>query len=459
MLNEAVINKLKDILGDINVVTDRVNLISYGYDATLLTQLPLGIVFPKSTQQVVDVVKFLNEVKIPLVPRGAGTNLSGGSLPVHESVVICFTRMKRILEIDKDNFVAVVEPGVVNFDLQESLDKMGYYYPPDPASYKAATMGGNVGECSGGPRCFKYGVTRDYVLGLEIVLPSGKVIETGGRNWKSEAGYDLTRLFVGSEGTLGYITKIIVRVLPKPQAKRTMLAIYDKVEDASQTVSAIVAAGIIPTTLEMMDNLLINTAEDHCNAGLPRDAGALLIIEVDGYDVDLDAQVQLIGEICQKAKVREFKIARTAKEVDQLWLARRIVIGSVARRAPSYSLQDITIPRSTFPKMVDGILNTSKKFNLDIGILAHAGDGNFHPLVLFDQRNEEQVHRVHAAEVEMVRIALDLKGTMSGEHGIGVLKKEYLHLEFETPALEAFKKVKRSCDPKNQINPGKIINL
>ncbi len=459
MLNEAVVKKLKGILGAENVLTDKVSLISYGYDGTLLEQLPLGIVFPKHTQQVVELVKYLNEVKIPLVPRGAGTNLSGGSLPVKESIVICTSRMKRVLEIDKDNFVAVVEPGVVNFDLQETLDKMGFYYPPDPASYKASTMGGNVGECSGGPRCFKYGVTRDYIMGLEVVLPSGKIIETGGRNWKSESGYDLTRLLVGSEGTLGIITKIIVRILPKPQAKRTMLAIYEKVEDASQTVSAIVAAGIIPTTLEMMDNLLINTAEDHTKAGLPRDAGALLIVEVDGYDVDLDAQVKVIGEICQKAGVREFKIARTAKEVDQIWLARRTVIGSVARRRPSYSLQDITVPRSNFPRMVDGIVNTSKKYNLEIGILAHAGDGNFHPLVLFDKRNEDEVHRVHEAEVEMVRIALELKGTMSGEHGIGILKKEYLGLEFEPTVLEAFKKVKRSYDPNNFLNPGKIINL
>ncbi|MDA8212889.1 MAG: FAD-binding protein [Clostridia bacterium] len=457
MLNEFVIKKLIKILGKENVVTDKVSLVAYGYDATLLTQLPLGVVFPSNAQHVVELVKYLNEVQIPLVPRGAGTNLSGGSVPVKDSIVICFSRMNRILEIDKDNFVAVVEPGVVNFDLQEKLDKIGFYYPPDPASYKASTMGGNVGECSGGPRCFKYGVTRDYILGLEVVMPDGKVIETGGRHWNSEAGYDLTRLFVGSEGTLGLVTKITVRILPKPPAKRTMLAIYEAVEAASQTVADIVAAGIIPTTLEMMDNLLINTAEDHCKVGLPRDAGALLIIEVDGYDVDLDAQVELIKTICNRAGVREFKIARTAQEVDQLWLARRTVIGSVARRRPNYSLQDITVPRSNFPAMVNGIVNCSKKYNLAIGILAHAGDGNCHPLVLFDQRIKDEVHRVHEAEVEMCRVALELKGTMSGEHGIGLLKKEYLGLEFSPVAIEAFKKVKRSCDPNNLLNPGKII--
>jgi glycolate oxidase len=367
--------------------------------------------------------------------------------------------MNKILEIDTENFVAVVEPGVVNYDMQVELEKKGFYYPPDPASFKASTMGGNLGECSGGPRCFKFGVTRDYILGLEVVLPNGKVIQTGGRNFKSEPGYDLTRILVGSEGTLGLITKIIVRVLPKPADKKTMLAIYSKVEDASQTVADIVAAGIVPTTLEMMDNLLINTAEDAAQIGLPRDAGALLIIEVDGQPEDMDAQVKIIGEICKTAQVREFKVARTAAEVDQLWLARRVVIGSVARVKPSYSLLDITVPRSNFPKAVDGILKCAKDFNLLIGILAHAGDGNFHPLVIFDQRNEEEVERVHKAEKAMCLMALDLAGTLSGEHGIGLLKKQYLGLEFKPITIDVFKKIKRSFDPTIRFNPGKIIDF
>jgi glycolate oxidase len=459
MLTQTIVNRLKEIIGDKNVVTDKVGLFAYGYDATLLSGETSGIVFPTTTEQVVELVKYLNEQDIALVPRGAGTNLSGGTIPTDKTVTINFSRMNKILEIDTENFVAVVEPGVVNYDMQVELEKKGFYYPPDPASFKASTMGGNLGECSGGPRCFKFGVTRDYILGLEVVLPNGKVIQTGGRNFKSEPGYDLTRILVGSEGTLGLITKMIVRVLPKPAAKKTMLAIYSKVEDASQTVADIVAAGIVPTTLEMMDNLLINTAEDAAQIGLPRDAGALLIIEVDGQPEDMDAQVKLIGEICKKAKVREFKIARTAAEVDQLWLARRVVIGSVARVKPSYSLQDITVPRSNFPKAVDGILKCAKDNNLLIGILAHAGDGNFHPLVIFDQRNEEEVERVHKAEKEMCQMALDLAGTMSGEHGIGLLKKQYLGLEFKPITIDVFKKIKRSFDPTNRFNPGKIIDI
>lgn len=459
MLTPIMGKKLTAIFGQKNIITHQAGMAAYGYDATLMSQVPLGIVFPRSTEHVAALVNYANTSDLVLVPRGAGTNLSGGSLPLQGSLVVCFSRMTRILEIDPKNYTATVEAGVVNFDLQEELEKFGYYYPPDPASYKASTLGGNIAECSGGPRCFKYGVTRDYILGLEVVLPNGKIVEIGGKNFKSEAHFDLTRLFVGSEGTLGFVTKAILRILPKPFAKRTMLAIYNQVEDASRTVADIVAAGIIPTTLEMMDNLLINTAEEHVGLGLPLDAGALLIIEVDGYEVDLDKQVALIEEFCQKSGVRDFKVATSQAEADQLWLARRTVIGSVGRRSPSYSLQDVTVPRSAFPQMVEAILACSRKYDLPIGILAHAGDGNFHPLVLFDERNADQVTQVHKAEIEMVQAALDLGGTMSGEHGIGLLKKEYLGLEFSDVALEAFKKIKRSFDPRALLNRGKIVDI
>ncbi len=459
MLTQVVKDRLSEIVGPKNIITNQGGMAAYGYDATLMSQVPVGIVFPRSTEDVSALVIYANKIGLILVPRGAGTNLSGGSLPLEGSVIVCFSRMNRILEIDPKNFTATVETGLVNFDLQEELEKFGYYYPPDPASYKASTLGGNIAECSGGPRCFKYGVTRDYILGLEVVLPSGKVIEIGGKNFKSEFRYDLTRLFVGSEGTLGFVTRAILRILPKPPAKRTMLAIYNKVEDASRSVAEIVAAGIIPTTLEMMDNLLINTADEHVGLGLPLDAGALLIIEVDGYDVDLDNQVRLIEELCKKSDVRDFKVATSQDEADQLWLARRTVIGSVGRRSPSYSLQDVTVPRSAFPQMVEAILACSKKYDLPIGILAHAGDGNFHPLVLFDERKPDEVARVHKAEVDMVRAALDLGGTMSGEHGIGVLKKEYLGLEFSDLAIDLFRRIKRSFDPHAMLNPGKIVDI
>ncbi|MCO1602589.1 FAD-binding oxidoreductase [Desulfosporosinus nitroreducens] len=458
MLSQAVVKRLKEIVGERNVVTDKVGLLTYGYDGTLLSGEALGVVSPQTTEQVVEIVKLMNEHDIKLVPRGAGTNESGGTIPSEKSVVISFTKMTKIHEIDTENFVAVVEPGVINFDLQVELAKKNFYFPPDPSSFKASTIGGNLGECSGGPKCFKYGVTRDYMLGLEVVLPNGKVIQTGGRNFQSEPGYDLTRIIVGSEGILGLVTKVFVRILPIPRAKKTMLALYDKVEDASQTVADIVAAGIIPTTLELMDNLLINTTEDFTHAGLPRDAGAVLIIEVDGYPEDMDGQVKTIGEIASKI-AKEFKVAQTAVEVDQIWTSRRSAFGSVARVRPSYGVNDITVPRSNFPKAIEGVLKVAKDFGVTIGVVAHAGDGNLHPLILFDQRNKEETETVHAAEQALCMMALDLDGTISGEHGIGLVKKKYLDKEFTPAAMEAFRKIKRSFDPSNRFNPGKIIDL
>ncbi|MEA4900613.1 FAD-binding oxidoreductase [Desulfitobacterium sp.] len=459
MLSQTVINRLKEIVGENNVVTDKTGLFSYSYDGTLLSGDALGVVSPQTTEQVVELVKYLNEQNIRLVPRGAGTNESGGSIPVENCVVMNFARMNQILEIDTENYVAVVQPGVINFDLQVELEKKGCYFPPDPSSYKASTLGGNVSECSGGPKCFKYGVTRDYILGLEFVLPNGKIINTGGRNFKSEPGYDLTRILCGSEGILGFITKIIVRVIPTPVTTRTMLATYNKVEDASQTVADIVAAGIVPTTLELMDNLLINTTEDFCHAGLARDAGAVLIIEIDGYPSDMDEQVKTIGEITKKADAREFRVAQSAAEVNQIWASRRCAFGSVARVRPSYGVNDITVPRSNFPKAIEGILKVAKEFGVTIGVVAHAGDGNLHPLILFDQRDAEEVKIVHAAEQALCKMALGLGGTISGEHGIGLVKKKYLDSEFQPVAMEAFRKIKRTFDPENRVNPGKIVEV
>jgi len=459
MLSQSAINKLKSIVGEKDFVTSKIGMYAYSYDGTMLEGSQVGIIFPESTQEVVEIVNFCREQGIPLVPRGAGTNVSGGTLPSEGSLVINFSRMKKILEIDLENYVAIVEPGVVNWDIQETLAKYGYYYPPDPASWKASTIGGNLGESSGGPKCFKYGVTRDFIYGLEVVLPSGKVIWVGGRDFSSEPMYDLTRIIVGSEGTLGFITKAAIRIQPVTPAKRTMLGIFDTPEDCSQAVADIVAAGIIPTTLEMMDNLIINTTEDYAHAGNPRDAGALIIIEVDGYPGDLDEQVETIREVCKGANAKEFRVAKTAAEVDQIWLARRVAFGSVARVKPNYGINDITVPRSKFPQAIAGIEKVKKEMGAIIGIVAHAGDGNLHPLILYDQRNKEEVDLLHKAEMELCNMAIDLGGTVSGEHGIGILKKSLLMKEFGPQTMEVFKKVKRAFDPQNQFNPGKLIDL
>lgn len=459
MLSQSAVNKLKSILGAKNVITDKIGAYAYSYDGTMLEGAQTDIVMPETTQQVVEVVNFCREQGITLVARGAGTNVSGGTLPGEGSLVINFSRMKKVLEIDLENYVAIVEPGVVNWDIQEILGKYGYYYPPDPASWKASTLGGNLGESSGGPKCFKYGVTRDFIYGLEVVLPTGKVIWVGGRDFSSEPMYDLTRIIVGSEGTLGLITKAALRIQPIPQAKRTMLGIFDTPEDCSQAVADIVAAGIIPTTLEMMDNLIINTTEDYAHAGNPRDAGALIIIEVDGYAGDLDAQVETIKKVCEQDKATEFRIASSAAEVDQIWLARRVAFGSVARVKPNYGINDITVPRSQFPQAIAGIEKVKKDYGATIGIVAHAGDGNLHPLILYDQRNKEEVESLHKAEMELCRMAIDLGGTVSGEHGIGILKKALMPKEFSAETIEVFKKIKGSFDPQKQFNPGKIIDF
>lgn len=459
MLSQTVINRLKEIVGEKNVVTDQVDRFPYSYGfCTLLSADPLGVVMPQTTEQVVELVKYLNEQNIKVIPRGAGTNVIGGTIPTEESVVISFTRMNRILEIDTDNFVTVVQPGVINFDLQLELEKKGFYYPPDPSSAKSSTLGGNLGESSGGARCFKYGVTRDYILGVEVVLPNGKVINTGGRNFKSEPGYDLTRIFNGSEGTLGLVTKLILRVLPLPMTKRMMLAVFDKVEDASQTVGGIFAAGIAPATLEMLDNFFINTTEDFCPSGIPRDAGAALIIEIDGYQEDMNEQVRTIGEIVKKAKARDFKIATSPAEVGQIMTPRRVGFGSIASITPSYRINDIAVPRSNFAQAFEGIQKIAKEFELRIGVLAHAGDGNFHPFLLFDQQVPGEEERVQAAEQALCEMALSFGGTITGEQGVGVSKRKHLSKQFKPEAMEAFRKIKRSFDPQKLFNPGKIFD-
>ncbi|HHX51077.1 MAG TPA: FAD-binding protein, partial [Clostridia bacterium] len=425
MIDSAALSRLKDIVGPEHCHTGKEMLLAHGFDATLPQYLPEVVVYAMTTQQVSDIMKVAHEYGIPVTPRGAATNLSGGSLPAKGGIVLVLSKMNKILEIDTKNLVVSVEPGVVNQDLQDALGGTGYYYPPDPASMKVCTIGGNVAECAGGPRCLKYGVTRDYILGLEVVLPDGQVTWVGSK-FALDKDLDLVRVLVGSEGMLGVITKLWLRIKPLPEAKKTMLGIFNTVEEASQSVSDIIARGIIPTTLEFLDNLLINCAEDFAKMGLPRDAGAVLIIEVDGFTPELDRQVEQIEKVCEGNGARDFQIATSAAEVDQLWTARRVVIGAVARKRPSYSLQDVTVPRSNFPKIAKAIVEISEKSGLAIGILAHAGDGNLHPLVLFDARNEEEVQRVHEAEAEICRTALELGGTISGEHGIGIVKMPYL---------------------------------
>ncbi len=456
-MKNSILRELENIVGEGNILTDEIDLLLYSYDASFPESKPDAVVFPRTTEEVSRIMSLASAEQIPVIPRGAGTGLSGGAVPAKGGIILSLTRMNRILKIDTENLVVEVEPGVVNSHLQMALAPYGLFYPPDPASMKVCTLGGNVAENAGGPRCLKYGVTKDYVLGLEVVLPDGEVIHTGGQVIKNTSGYDLTRLFVGSEGTLGIVTKITLRVMPLPEAKKTMLAIFDSLEAASRTVSAIIAAGIIPTTLELMDNLLIRCAEDFTHVGLPTDAEALLLIEVDGAKEALPPQAQAIENICHKEGVREVKLATSAAEVDRLWLARRTVIGAAARVRPSLVLQDVTVPRSLLPEMVSRIVKISNKVGLPIGVLAHAGDGNLHPLILFDSRVPGELDKVHQAEREIFTSALELGGTLTGEHGIGLTKKEYFSWQFSPREVEVTRSIKKAFDPLNILNPGKIL--
>jgi len=456
-MRPSLIQQLEEIVGKEHVLTEEEDLLLYSYDASFPEFRPEVVVFPRTTEEVSRIMALASEEGVPVVPRGAGTGLSGGTLPLRGGIVLCLSKMNRIVNIDTDNLVAEVEPGLVNAHFQAALAFYGLFYPPDPASMKVCTLGGNVAENAGGPRCLKYGVTRDYVLGLEVVLPDGEVIHTGGCVIKNTTGYDLTRLFVGSEGTLGVVTRITLRVMPLPEDKRTMLAIFDSLDAASRAVSAIIAAGIIPTTLEMMDNLLIQCAEDFVHVGLPRDAAAMLLIEVDGAKEALGPQVEAIKQICQQEGVRDVRVATSAREVDMLWLARRTVIGAVARVRPSLILQDVTVPRSRLPAMVSRIVEISRKHELPIGVLAHAGDGNLHPLILFDGRNPGELKRVKEAEKEIFAASLELGGTLTGEHGIGLTKREYLPWQLKPREMEITRGLKKLFDPFNILNPGKIV--
>jgi glycolate oxidase len=457
MVDKGIIQGIKNIVGKENVAEDKETRICYSYDATNLRYLPDLIVYPFNREQISAILKLANEARFPVIPRGAGTGFTGGTLPVEGGVVLVLTKMNRVLQIDPENLVAVVEPGVVTYHLQQEVEKIGLFYPPDPASLKSSTIGGNVAECAGGPRAVKYGVTKDYVLGLEVVLPTGEIITTGAQTVKSVVGYDLTKLLVGSEGTLGIITKIILRLLPLPKAKRTMLAMFPNIEAAATTVSQIISSRIIPTTLEFMDNATIRCVEDYLHMGLPVEAGALLIIEVDGAPEVLNGEVGEIQKICQANRAIETKVAKDDREAEELWKARRAVSSAVVKLNPTKINEDVTVPRSKVANLLRQMEAISKKHNLIIVNFGHAGDGNIHVNVLIDRRKPGEEERAHLAVKEIFEATLGLGGTLSGEHGIGITKAPYLAMELGDMGLKVMKRIKQSFDPNNILNPGKIF--
>ncbi|MBI4294848.1 MAG: FAD-binding protein [Chloroflexi bacterium] len=456
MLSKALLKELRSIAGRQDVLTAAGDLVAYSYDATQRQSLPEAVVFVTSTAQVSAVLRAACRHRVAVVPRGAGTNLSGGSLSIRGGIVLELSRMNRILEIDTANRRAVVQPGVINLDLQNTLARLGFMYAPDPASQKTCTLGGNLAEDSGGPHCLKYGVTSNHILGMELVLPDGEVVDIGGAT-ADTPGYDLVGLLVGSEGTLGVATRITVRIMPLPEAYRTLLAAFDTLEDAGQAVSEIVAAGIIPGSLELMDRTVLRAVEESFHAGYPVDAEAALIIELDGLEDSLERQAQRVTEICHSNRVRLVHLAQTAAERDALWQGRRGAFGAVARLRPAYIVEDGTVPRTRLVEMLRRVAQIARNHGLCIGNVAHAGDGNLHPLILFDPADAAERARVEQAGREILAACVELGGTLSGEHGIGLQKQDCMSLMFTPDEINLMRAIKHTLDPNDLMNPGKVL--
>jgi len=458
-IDKDLIKKLRAIVGSEQVLTEKEDLIPYSFDGTAaLKQMPGCVVFATETTQVRGILQLANETRTPVVTRGSGTGLSGGSLPAQDCVVLCTARMNRILEVDTANLTMTVEPGVTTIQIAEAAEKHGLFYPPDPGSMKISTIGGNVAENSGGLRGLKYGITRNYVMGLEIVLPNGEVLNTGNKCVKDVAGYSIKDLFIGSEGTLGVITKVLLKLIPKPAAKKTMIATFAEMEKAAQTVSDIIAAKIIPCTLEFLDRTTIHCVEDFAKVGLPLDCEALLLMETDGHPAAVAEEAEKMAEFARANGAMEVRVAQDDAEATRLASARRSAFSALARLAPTIILEDATVPRSELAGMVRFVNQVAKKFDLRIGTFGHMGDGNLHPTFLTDERNTEEIERVHEAFAEIFDEAIRRGGTITGEHGIGLAKKGFLPKFTGQTGIEVMRAFRSAVDPNGILNPGKMFD-
>ena len=449
-------SQIRAIVGDENLLTSPEELYCYSFDASKMQFVPEGVAFPADGAQISALVKLANQFRFAVYPRGAGSGMVGACL-AQGGLVIVTNRLNRILEIDADNMTAVLEPGVINGDFQKAAAKYGLLYPPDPASLPFSTMGGNVAMCSGGPRAVKYGVTRDYLLGLEMVLPTGEIVRTGTRTMKGVVGYDLTRLMAGSEGTLGIFTKIIVRLIPAPESVRTLTAVFSNLDYATNAICAILRDRIIPSTMELMDQATIGLVENHLRIGLPVEAEALVLIEVDGPGILLDGQVARIEEICKKAGASKTEVAGNDVERDRLWQARRGISAALGRIRPGKINEDITIPRTRISELIRSVRALAEKYGLTIVCFGHAGDGNIHTNIMLDRKDEGERRRAGKAVEELVGIVLGLEGTISGEHGVGIAKSPFIEREVGAGALDAMRRIKQALDPLNIMNPGKMF--
>lgn len=458
-LSTPTVDALAAIVGRDQVLVEAEDLIPYSFDGTAaLKQRPEAVVFPRTSAQVAECVRLATSARVPIVTRGSGTGLSGGSVPSPGSLVLCLAHMNAILDVDARNLTLRAQPGAITQRIDEAASKHGLFYPPDPGSMRISTIGGNVAENSGGLRGLKYGVTRDYVMGLEVVLPSGDIARFGNQCVKDVAGYSLKDLFIGSEGTLGIITEVLLKLVPRPAARRTMLALYDRIEDAAQTVSAIVAAHIIPCTLEFLDRMTAICVEDYARVGLPTDCEAVLLMETDGHPAVVADEGAKMEALARANGARDVRTAKDEAEALQLASARRNAFSALARRRPTTILEDVTVPRSELAGMVRFIADTASAFNLQIGTFGHMGDGNLHPTFLSDERDTDEMHRVHEALEAIVKRTLEVGGTITGEHGVGLAKKPWLRQQLGDASLELMRQIKRTLDPHGLLNPGKIFD-
>lgn len=449
---------LSEIIQDeTRILTETFDLVSYSFDGSFGSFTPDIVVQAMSTNEVAAIMKLANTHDVPVYPRGQATGLSGGSLPVQGGIVLDLSQWNDQLDIDPVDMVAIVSPGVITADINDAAMKEGLMYPPDPSSAHVSTIGGNLAENSGGPRGLKYGVTKDYVIGLEVVTPEGEVIRTGGRTIKNVTGFDLTKLIVGSEGTLGVITEATVRLHPKPLATKTMMTVFDNIVDAGKAVTLILTSGIVPSKLEIMDNASIVAVEEYEPLGLPTDAGALLLIELDGHPRAIEDEMERVKEACTEAHMTDVQVAETAEEAQELWKARKLVSPAIVREKPTKISEDATVPRSQIPEMFERLMVIKEKYGVDLVVFGHAGDGNLHPNIIADKRDHEEMRRVEQAVGEIFKAAVDLGGTLSGEHGIGTLKAPFMEMELGEVGLDLMKRIKTSWDPNNILNPGKIF--
>jgi glycolate oxidase len=450
---------LAQILGVERVLWEQEDLVTYGFDGTAALYGEAGcIALPKTTQEVSQIVRYAANHRIPVVTRGSGTGLSGGSVPVPGCIVLCLVQMDQVLELDPKNLTIQVQSGVVTQKVAELADAAGLLYPPDPGSMRISTIGGNVAENSGGLRGLKYGVTRDYVMGLEVVLADSEAVVFGNKCVKDVAGYSMKDIFIGSEGTLGIITKVLLQLVPKPAAKKTLLATYSEMDAAAETVSAIIAAKIIPCTLEFLDKITIRCVEEYAHVGLPLDAEAILLMETDGHPAVVQEEAQQMAEIASRHGAAAVRVAQTSEEATRLSMARRVAFSALARVSPTTILEDATVPRSELAKMIRFIQQVAAKYDVAVGTFGHMGDGNLHPTFLTDEKNVGEMARVEKAMREIFEYAVKLGGTITGEHGVGLAKKAFLPKAIGDASLRLMRRLKRTLDPDNLLNPGKIFD-